>query len=109
MWEKQPSPEMVSTETALFLGGEQGLFKPCGVGRGFLSKCTSLAEAWVLGMLHLHKMILGASWIRPHRERRSLPCNLATRLQNYLKGGKGGGHKAYMHQGMQAESKRKQS
>lgn len=35
MWEKQPSLETVFIETALFIVGEQGLYKPWGVGRGF--------------------------------------------------------------------------
>lgn len=44
----------------------------------------------------------------PYRER-SLTCNLATSLHGYLKGGGGGGHKAYMLWDMQAQDKEEYS
>lgn len=41
-------------EIALFIRGEQGLYKHERVSRDFWGECTSLAGPEVLGMLHLH-------------------------------------------------------
>lgn len=47
--EKQPSPETVFSETALFIREEQELSNPWGMGRGLQGECSSLAGAQVLG------------------------------------------------------------
>lgn len=48
--EKQPSLEMVFSETALYIGGNKGY-----TNLGKRLKGTLLVEAEVLGMLHLHE------------------------------------------------------
>lgn len=46
---------MVFSEPVLFIGGEQGLYQPRGVGSGFWAECTLQAGAEELEMLHLHE------------------------------------------------------
>lgn len=57
-------------------------------------------------MLHLHEeefqTLAGHVLIK---ERGSLICDLATRLHDCLKGGRGGGCKAYLHQDIQAQGR----
>lgn len=46
---------MVFNETALFIGDEQGLYKPWGVDGELGVTVHLLAGVEVLGMLHSHK------------------------------------------------------
>lgn len=45
MQKKQPPPKMVFSEPVLFIGGEQGLYQPRGVGSGLWAECTLQAGA----------------------------------------------------------------
>lgn len=50
--------ERAFSETVLFWGDEQGLYKPWRVGGGFQGECTLLVGAgcWELQMLPLHEV-----------------------------------------------------
>jgi hypothetical protein len=71
---------MIFSERALFIGGEEGLKEPCGVG-----------ILWGLSVHHWlgqgaenasfsQKGIPGASWTCPYRKREGLICNLSLRF-----------------------------
>lgn len=89
---------MVFRETSLFIG----------VNRGYINlrKWVGVSEVSVIigwghrcwGMLYLceEEFQVLACWTCPFKERGSLTCDLATRLQDSSSGG-GGGHKAPVH------------
>jgi hypothetical protein len=84
--EKQPSLDMVFRETSLFIG----------VNRGYINlrKWVGVSEVSVIigwghrcwGMLYLceEEFQVLACWTCPFKERGSLTCDLATRLQDCL-------------------------
>lgn len=53
--EKQSSAEKVSSEMALFTGGELGLYNPWRVCMCVQCECTSLPGVKVLIMPHFHE------------------------------------------------------
>lgn len=87
--------EMVFREIALFIGSDK-LYKLWGVS-GY--RCLGVSvHYWlckVLGMLPLNGeefQVLAGHIL--NKEKGSLICNLITRLQDYVKGGRGGYHVA---------------
>lgn len=84
--EKQPSLRTVFSETSLFIAANRGYIN---LGKWVQVLGMNVIIGWdhrCWGMLYLHEeefQVL-ACWTCPFKERGSLTCNLATRLQDYL-------------------------